>query len=40
MMHMNTALESPPQMVVCLRAFALGTRSFGAFQNGRAHTAS
>ena len=39
MMHMNTLGITTPVGGVT-RAFALGTGSFGAFQNGRAHTAS
>jgi hypothetical protein len=39
MMHMNTLGVTTPIGGV-VRAFALGTCSFGAFQNSRAHTAS
>ena len=39
MMHMNTFGITTPDGGVA-RAFALGTGSFGAFQNSRAHTAS
>ena len=39
MMHMNTFGITTPHGGVA-RASALGTSSFGAFQNGRAHTAS
>jgi hypothetical protein len=37
-MHMNT-IEIAAPAGVANRPFALGTVSFGAFQNGRAHTA-
>ena len=39
MMHMNTTGVTTPDCVAT-RAIALGTHSFGAFQNGRVHTAS
>jgi hypothetical protein len=39
MKFMNT-FENTAPAGGAFRAFALGTGSFGAFQNGRAHTAS
>lgn len=39
MMHMNTLGSTTPDGGVT-RAFALGTRSFCATQNGRTHTVS
>ena len=39
MMHMNTLGITTPEGGAA-RAFALGTGSFGAIQNGRGHTAS
>jgi hypothetical protein len=39
MMHMNKVGITTPEGGA-FRAFALGTCSFGAFQNGRTHTAS
>jgi hypothetical protein len=39
MMHMNTFGITTPDGGAA-RSFALGTCSFGAFQNGRTHTAS
>lgn len=38
MMHMNTTGANAPTGVAT-RAFALGTLSFGAFQNACVHTA-